>query len=47
MNWITVLFLVLSVVPVTMTTLNYQRIKGKNDALNNWAAYNDCVDPYM
>lgn len=47
MGWITALFLVLSVVPVTMTTLNYLRIKDKKDALTNWASYNDCVDPYM
>ena len=47
MGWITALFLVLSVVPVIMTTLNYLRIKDKKDALTNWASYNDCVDPYM
>lgn len=36
MGWITALFLVLSVVPVVMTTLNYLRIKDKKAALTNW-----------
>ena len=47
MGWITAMFFLLSAVPVVMTTLNYLRIKDKKGALTTWAAYNDCVDPYM